>query len=190
VNPIEYQLKQLVKLFSSAKIDYAILGGIAVSIYGEPRLTLDIDVNIMLDMAKLDDFLNKAKRYGFFPIPKNIKKFIRTTGVMPTRFSKGGIAGKCDFIIAQNALEYSGIKRVHFKKIYSTKVKLISPEDLIIHKITSDRPRDIEDISGILMRQKGELDLNYITSWLKRIPESNKRKELLHLFRDLIYKKG
>jgi hypothetical protein len=102
------------------------------------------------------------------------------------KFSKNKVLGRCDFIIAQNALEYSGIKRARLKKIYSTKIKLISPEDLVIHKITSNRPRDIEDAEGILNRQRGKLDLHYIIFWLKKISEANKKPELLHLFKKLI----
>ena len=186
MNPIEFQLKQLAGLFSATKIDYAILGGVAVSIYGEPRLTLDIDVNLVLDMEDIDNFLNKAKRFGFLPLAKNIKKFIKATGVIPMRFSKKAIVGRCDFIISQNALEYAGIRRARSKKINSTRIRLISPEDLIIHKITSERPRDIEDVRGILLRQKGRLDLDYITSWLKRISKTTKEKELLNSFKALV----
>lgn len=186
MNSLEFQLKQLVKLMSDEKADYAILGGIAVSIYGEPRLTLDIDVSLTLDINKIDNFFKKAKKYGFSPIPLNIKKFIKATGIIPMKFSKNKVVGKCDFIIAQNALEYIGIKRALLKKIYSIKVKLISPEDLIIHKITSSRPRDIEDLQGILIRQRGKLDIRYINFWLKKIAKANRKPELLNLFKSLL----
>lgn len=186
MNPLEFQLKQLTKLMLNTKTDYAVLGGIAVSIYGEPRLTFDIDVNIIVDINKINDFLKKAKKYGFSPLPSKIEKFIENTGVIPMRFSKNKVMGKCDFIIAQNPLEYSAIKRARLKKLYSTKVRLITPEDLVIHKITSQRPRDIEDLTGILIRQKGKLDLHYINLWLKKISEVNKKPELLRLFKKLI----
>ena len=189
-NPLEFQLKQIRELTSQLKIEYTILGGLAVSVYGEPRLTLDIDVNIILDNGKINTFLKKAKKYGFSPIPSKIKKFIKTTGVIPMKFSKNKVVGKCDFIIAQNPLEYSGIKRARLKKLYSIKLKLITPEDLVIHKITSQRPRDIEDLTGILIRQKGKLDLHYINLWLKKISKVNKKPELLHLFKKLIAQKA
>lgn len=186
MNPLEFQFKQLVKLMKSARIDYAVLGGIAVSIYGEPRLTFDIDINIILDNDKIDDFLKKAKMYGFLPLPSHIKRFIKATGVIPMKFLKNKVTGKCDFIIAQNILECLCIKRAALKKIYSTKVKLITPEDLVIHKITSQRPRDLEDLQGILIRQRGKLDIRYITYWLKKIAEANQKPELLRLFKNLL----
>ncbi len=116
MGPLEFQLKQLVKLMKDIKTDYAILGGVAVSIYGEPRLTFDIDVNLLLNNDKIDDFLRRSKKFGFSVLPSNIKQFIKTTGVIPMKFSKNKITGKCDFIIAQNILEYLCIERTHFKK--------------------------------------------------------------------------
>lgn len=187
MNPLEFQLKQLVKLMKDAKVDYAILGGVAVSIYGEPRLTFDIDVNILLNVSKIDSFVKRAKMYGFLPLIS--RKFIKATSVMPMEFSKNKIKGKIDFIIAQNALEYSGIKRAILKKINNFKIKLVTPEDLIIHKITSQRPRDIEDVQGILLRQNKKIDFHYINFWLKRICEVNKKPELLRIFKHLLMKK-
>ncbi len=185
MNPLEFQLKQLARLLREEKIDYALLGGVAVSIYGEPRLTFDIDVNIMLGKDTISNFLKKARIYGFLPLPPNIKRFIKTTGVIPMKFSKNKITGKCDFIIAQNILEYLCIKRARLKKVYSAKIKLISPEDLLLHKIISERARDLEDAQGILMRQRGKLDMNYINYWLKKIAVANKKPELLKLFKSL-----
>ena len=177
MDPIEAQLKQLVKLMKAAKVDYAILGGMAVSVYGEPRMTFDIDVTIILDANKLaiDRFLKEARKFGFIPLPPNIKSFIKGTGVMPMRFKKNKVIGRCDFIIAENILEYLCIKRSIPKKIYSTTIKLITAEDLYIHKITSQRPRDIEDAKGIMRRQGRKLDTKYIDYWLKKIAKANKK---------------
>lgn len=186
MNPLLFQLKQLAKLMKDAKADYAVLGGVAVSIYGEPRLTFDVDVNFILEKNNVDKFLKKAKKFGFSPLPLNIKKFVENTGVIPARFLKNRMVGRCDFIIAQNILEYLCIKRARLKKVYSTKIKLISPEDLVIHKITSRRPRDLEDVQGILTRQRGRLDITYITYWLKKIAQANRKPELLKLFRSMI----
>lgn len=185
MNPIEFQFRQLIKLMKEAKVDYTVLGGVAVSIYGEPRMTFDIDVNLIMDNNKIDNFLIKAKKLGFSPLPSDIKRFVRRTGVIPMKFSKNKVTGRCDFIIAQNILEYLCIQRARLKKIYSLNVKLISPEDLLLHKITSLRPRDLEDARGILVRQRGKLDRKYITYWLKKIAEANRKPGLLKLLRSL-----
>lgn len=186
MNPAEFQLRQLAKLMKEANVDYAVLGGMAVLIYGEPRMTFDIDVNIVLDAGNINDFLKKAKRFGFRPLASNIKSFVKRTGVIPMKFLKDKITGRFDFIIAQNMLEYLCIKRARVRKIYNTNIKLISPEDLVIHKITSQRPRDLEDLRGILIRQRGKLDIKYIAYWLKQIAKVNRKLELLALFKTML----
>lgn len=48
-----------------------------------------------------------------------------------------------------------------------------SVEDLIIHKIFAGRPRDLEDIRSILIKNTG-LDKTYIRTWLsefEKLPE-------------------
>lgn len=186
MNSLERQLKALIGLFSFTKTKYVILGGLAVVLYGEPRLTADIDVNISIRKDEIGVFLSAARNLGFYPIPSNIKSFIKETGVIPLRFAKGNVFGRCDIIIAENPIEYQALKRAKIKKIGSLRAKFVSPEDLIIHKITSDRARDLEDLKGILIRQQGKLDIEYILFWLKKIAKANHKPELINLFKKLL----
>lgn len=186
MNSIELQLKYLSKLLKAINVNYAIIGGIAVSVYGEPRATFDIDVSIIFNIGDIDFFLKSAKKYGFTPLPSNIDNFVKTTAVIPMEFSKDKMFGRCDFIIAQNSLEFSAIKRARFKKLFSMRVKLITPEDLVLHKITSSRARDLEDLQGLLIRQSGRLDMDYINYWLKKVAVANKQPKLLKIFEKLL----
>ena len=186
MNSIQLQLRQLSRLCEKTKIAYALLGGLAVAFYGEPRMSFDIDINILLGNKRLKGFLKTAREFGFIPLPPALKKFIAATGVIPMRFSKNGVTGRCDFIIAQNPLEYAGIKRAFTRNIYAIKLKMIRCEDLVLHKITSDRPRDLEDLRGILIRQRGKLDLEYIRGWLKKIDKLSDNHKLLKLFRGML----
>ena len=141
MNSFEKQLDALVKLFRKTKIEYVVLGGIAVGIYGEVRLTLDIDVNAAIEKDKLDEFLKQAKQKGFLPIVPDIKAFIYKTGVIPMRFTGSAVGSRCDIIIAENLIEYLALKRGRVKRIGAVKVRLISPCLLY----TSPSPRDVEE---------------------------------------------
>lgn len=186
MNPLELQLRNLTKLLKEQKLKYAILGGIAVSLYGEPRFTADIDVNVLLDREKIKEFLKKAEKYNFYPPFPHIEKIADRTGVIPLSFRKGKIEGKCDVIIAENIIEYYSIKRAKTKRIGSVKTRVVSAEDLIIHKITSSRTRDIEDLKSILIRQKGKLDIKYIRDWLRKVDKVSKKPHLYKLFSKLL----
>lgn len=45
--------------------------------------------------------------------------------------------------------------------------RLCTPEDLIIYKMLSTRPRDLEDVKGIVRRQGAALDLPYLLKWFR-----------------------
>jgi predicted nucleotidyltransferase len=50
-------------------------------------------------------------------------------------------------------------------------ITILSAEDLIIHKCVAGRPRDIEDVERVLVRQRVNLDLRYIRNWLREFAE-------------------
>jgi hypothetical protein len=180
------QCKALKALFTALKIRYAVIGGVAVLLYGEPRLTLDIDVSVSIAKVDIKNFLAAAEKLGFRAIPGDIMGFISKTGVIPLRYSKGKSIGRADIIIAQNAIEHKTIERAVIKKVGSVNMRVVSAEDLIIHKITSSRPRDRGDLAGIIKRQKDKLDLGYIRHWLRKIDRVNTGPRLIGVFNNLI----
>lgn len=48
-------------------------------------------------------------------------------------------------------------------------------EDLIIHKIFSGRPRDLEDVRSILFKNAA-LDIRYLMEWLTEFEKSPEKK--------------
>ena len=45
------------------------------------------------------------------------------------------------------------------------KLRLIGPKDLIIHKCTGGRPRDLKNVEGILIRQRLEIEPKLVIDW-------------------------
>lgn len=54
--------KRVVKLLKSTGFDYLIIGGLAVNILGEARMTEDIDLILYVREKDIDYFLQKAKK--------------------------------------------------------------------------------------------------------------------------------
>jgi len=50
-------------------------------------------------------------------------------------------------------------------RIGASEVRYASLEDLIIHKLVAGRPRDIEDVRSILVRN-ADYDREYVQRWL------------------------
>jgi predicted nucleotidyltransferase len=157
-------IEKIAKEFEKHKIDYMIIGGQAVFIYGEPRLTKDIDITIVANIDKYWDILNIVQSLNLKILPKEPYKFVKDTMVLPLLDEKTGF--RIDLIFSSTEYEKEALKRVNKIKLGDTYVNYVSVEDLIIYEIISGRERDIEDLKVILIKNK-KIDEKYILKWLK-----------------------
>ena len=102
-------------------------------------------------------------------LPKDAESFVLETMVLPTLDGKTGL--RVVFIFSYSDYKKETLKRVNKVKIDDVYVNYASVEDLVIHKIISSRPRDIEDIKSVLLKNK-ELDESYLFRWLKVFSET------------------
>lgn len=167
---------------SKHKLPYMIIGGQAVLLYGEPRLTRDIDITLGINIDQTDKVLEIIKELSLKPIPKDIKSFINQTMVLPVLDEDSGI--RVDFIFSFTPYESKAIQRARKIKINKKDVCFASPEDVIIHKIFAGRPRDLEDVKSILLKNP-KMDFNYIKNWLECFEISSDKKDLLKIFNQL-----
>jgi len=164
-------------------IPYMIIGGQAVLLYGEPRLTRDIDITLGVNVDHLDELLAVVQELALKPLPKDLKSFVRQTMVLPALDETTGI--RVDFIFSATPYETEAIKRAKKIKIMDREVNFASPEDLIIHKIFAGRPRDIEDVRTVLLKNP-DIDVRYVRKWLKEFDLFSEKKEFLKTFEEVI----
>jgi predicted nucleotidyltransferase len=143
-------LAKLAKALDSQGIAYMLIGGQAVLLHGEVRLTRDIDLTLAAGPEKLPALLSMVNGLGWRPLPANPAEFVEQTLVLPCEDPASGI--KVDFIFGLSAYECQAIERSITREILGVKVRFASPEDLVIHKVIAGRPRDLEDIKGILAK--------------------------------------
>jgi len=176
-------LSQIGVSLSKHNLPYMVVGGQAVLLYGEPRLTRDIDITLGVDVDHLGEVLAVVQELNLKPLPQEIESFVRETMVLPTLDEHTGI--RVDFIFSYTPYETEAIKRAKKVKIMGQEVNLASPEDLIIHKIFAGRPRDIEDVRTVLLKNP-DVDKQYIRGWLKEFDESSEKKEFLKAFEGIL----
>ena len=164
-------------------LPYMIIGGQAVLLYGEPRLTRGIDITLGVNVDHLNDFLAVVQELSLKPIPVDIESFVNQTMVLPALDERIGV--RVDFIFSCTTYELEAIKRARKVKILEQEVCFASPEDVIIHKIFAGRPRDIEDVKTIIPKNPG-IDIQYIKNWLKEIETSSDRKDFLKTFEEIL----
>ena len=165
---LEELIKKIGLELDRGKIPYMIIGGQAVLLYGEPRLTRDIDITLGADLDKLQLVLELVDKIGLKPLV-DPNAFPQKTMVLPCEDDNSDI--RVDFIFSFSPYEQEALKRVRLEKFGKIAIKFASPEDLVIHKIIAGRPRDLEDVKGVLVKIP-DIDANYIRYWLKEFTDA------------------
>lgn len=136
-----------------------LFGARAVSVWGIPRLTEDVDVTVE-DLATTADLITALRKHGFRARIDFDEEFVRRSRVLPMIHQETDTAA--DVVLAGPGLEEEFFARARKMRVAGVEVPVISPEDLLIVKILAARPKDIEDVRGVL-RVRGEtLDLDRV----------------------------
>jgi hypothetical protein len=146
-----------------------VIGGQAVLLYGEPRLTKDIDITLGIGIEGLDRIKRIVCDLDFKALIEDIDNFVEKTMVFPVQDLKSGI--RIDFIFSFSPYERQAIERANEVKLENVIVRFAALEDLIIHKIIAKRARDSEDVRSILLKNP-DYDKIYIEKWLKEFDKS------------------
>jgi hypothetical protein len=146
-------------------LTYAIIGGIAVQKWGEPRFTRDIDLAVAYPLADGSaDFVRLITAHFPSRSADPLAFARRTRMVLITASNRVDV----DISLALPGYEDDLFARAVDEEIAPGKnVRLCSAEDLIIHKAVAGRPQDLHDIQSVVYRQGAKLDVTYIRRWLK-----------------------
>ena len=153
-----------------------LIGGQAVLLHGTPRLTEDIDITLGADPAALPDLLRACGALGLKPLPVHVDEFVQETFVLPVRHETTRL--RVDFIFSSTPYERQAIARAAQVPIGGASVPFASAEDLILHKLFAGRPRDLEDVRGVVRRKGSGLDWSYVERWAAEFASIPGREQL------------
>ncbi len=176
--------KAISSCLNEAGIPYMIVGGQAVARYGENRFTEDIDITLALIPDEIEKIVSSLLSCGFSPIPEDYPSFVNKTWVLPVEHNE--TRARVDLIFSILPFERSAIDNAVEMSIDGVPVKFINAENLVIQKIFSGRPRDIEDAKGILRLNKGRIDLNNIRDTIESLSRELADSSLLDRLSDLM----
>lgn len=89
-----------------------------------------------------------CRNAGFEPRPKEPLAFVKRNRVLPIRHSKTGF--QVDLALGALPFEEEVTSRAVRLKLGRFQCPVASPEDLIIMKLVAARPKDLEDVRGLL----------------------------------------
>lgn len=147
-------------------------------------MTADVDVTVALVPPDTRRFVSEMKTAGFELRVGDVDDFVKKTHVLPFVHSRTQMP--LDVVLAASGLEREFLDRARRARIGDLEIPVIGPEDLVIAKILAGRPRDLEDVTGILARQKKSLDVARIRATLKSLEIALAQSDLIPAFERLL----
>ncbi len=146
----------------------AIIGGLAVQRWGEPRQTRDVDVTVQTGFGREAVFIDGLlERYA--PRRHDARQFALDRRVLLIETATGI---PIDLSLAALPFEERVINRSSdFAFAPAFTIRTCSAEDLVVLKAFADRPQDWIDIEGIIVRQGPALQRSAVLEELKPLLE-------------------
>jgi hypothetical protein len=145
---LQAALADLAKWLDASQIPSMIIGGIAASALGRPRLTQDIDALAIVPESGWANVIESASRHGIVPRIDGALEFAHRSRVLLLRHSASGI--DVDVTFGGLPFEQAAVQRSATHSIGDLKLRLPRVEDLLVMKAIARRPKDLEDIRGLL----------------------------------------
>ncbi len=180
-------LAKIARALKESGLPYMIIGGQAVLLYGTPRMTKDIDITLGVGVGDLEKTVEIVGRVGLEIIPESFEAFVKQTFVLPTKDESTGI--RVDLIFSFTPYGRQAIDRANAVFLHGAAVMFASVEDVIIHKIFAGRPRDIEDVRSIILKNPG-FDREYTRKWLGEFDRSMESDGFTRQLEDLLKEAG
>lgn len=181
--PLLEALRDLSNWLQATEAAGTIIGGVAASLLGRPRLTRDVDAMVMLDEGKWGEFLSAGERLGFVPRLPDPLEFARKARVLLVRHEATGI--DVDVVFGGLRFEEEAVERASWVEVSGIRVPLPTPEDLIIMKAIAHRPRDLADIESLLDAHR-KLDTRRVLRWVRELSNALEKPEILRDVKSLL----
>jgi hypothetical protein len=167
----DYELRAfftyVVNVLESLGIPYMVVGGFAAIFYGEPRLTIDVDIIVDMDPAHVRPFI------AAFPIPDYYVSEEAIRDALQRRYPFNVIqpatGAKVDLVpLPRDPFSKEAFERRQRLEYDASgrSAAFIVPEDLVIAKLVAFREtgsdKHVRDARGILVTQWERLDLQAV----------------------------
>ena len=169
---MENLLQSLIALqrrLSDAGISSIVIGGVAVAAWGDPRVTRDVDLKVLLERDDADRLLALLSP-DYTPLLPDPLQALKKQAMVFVQDARGT---RLDLLLADTPYDVIAIQRGRDVELQpGVTVRVCSPEDLVVYKLISTRPRDHDDAQSVVRRQGASLDDDYVLDWLRQFEEA------------------
>jgi hypothetical protein len=175
---LEVALAEAAAALDECSIPFMLIGGLAVSAWGEARSTLDVDLAVWAETefvaSAVGCLCQRLKPRSSEPL-----RFVQDTRVLPLQ-SSAGI--RLDVVFGVLPLQREAIGRAVPKPLAGRMIPTASLEDLVLMKLVSERRKDLDDVRGLLRRHSQAVDREYLVPKLVELAEALARPDIISIF--------
>ncbi|MFG0285976.1 MAG: nucleotidyltransferase [Phycisphaerales bacterium JB039] len=143
---LPHDFKEFLRLLSSEKIEYLVVGGYAVSYHGYPRPTGDLDIWIAIAPENAEKLVGALAKFGFGGAGATTEMFLT-----PGRVVRMGVPPvRIEILSSISGVEFSTCfaRRIN-ATIDGVSVNVIAREDLLANKRSAGRAKDLNDLQHL-----------------------------------------
>ena len=150
----------LIEMLSVTKIEFVLVGGLAVALHGYQRVTMDVDVVLAMDEGNLQRFISIAKASGLRPTipveieslthPKLIEQWHREKGMLAFSLRGPQAMATVMDILVKPVIPFDALRDdAVMVDVGSISIPVASIEHLIAMKTGTGRSKDLIDIEEL-----------------------------------------
>jgi hypothetical protein len=151
-------LARIADLFGRAEVEYAVIGAHGVNAWLEPRFTADIDITARVDVPAMSRLRSAFSGAGYEATVEHGAHL--PSGPDFVRFASADRLTLVEIQAAKTALQHEVIRRA---RASAEGIRVATPEDLIVLKLIADRPKDRQDLLGLVALP--DLDWAHVEHW-------------------------
>ncbi len=154
-------LSDVIKAVSNIVADadrWVVFGAVAANIYrAEERFTYDVDVLVTVNTEKLPTLIQIAARDGWTVTHNQSDWLLRL---------QHAHYGEVDIVRVEDDYQQQAMLRARAYELEGHTFHVLSPEDVIIHKMIADRAQDEADVLSIFYAEH-PLDWDYLSQYIR-----------------------
>lgn len=155
--------ERLAEALEAAELPYAIGGALAMGVHGYPRGTLDVDVNVFLELDDLPRLLTVLHRLGMDVDDQAARVRAEHEGMFVVRFD--GL--RVDVFVPSIPFSWEAERtRVRVTTADGTSYWFLAPEAVVVFKLLLFRGKDRVDLERFVASRAGNLDHAYVRRWM------------------------
>jgi hypothetical protein len=163
-------------IFETLGIPYYITGGVAASVYGDPRTTRDLDLVIELNRNNISQLVEALETAGFYCPPGAVEDIQNGRGKVLS-VTHMSLVLNADLVLNANTeFDRSKMARRRLEALDEAGIEqfwIASPEDIVLAKLLwrqqSQSQKQWTDVLGILKVQAEHLEQSYLTEWAENL---------------------